>query len=84
MTVASPGLEKSAAVMVAVKVRTLLLASSVMFVMQAAVEAPELVLRGQVLPFHCTFVWGTKPLPVSVNVKLGQDCDVDTQVEAGI
>jgi hypothetical protein len=80
LTVAIPGLEIKAAVIVAVKAVTLLLASSVTFVIQEAVEAPELVLMGQVLPFHCTLVCGTKPPPLSVKVKPEQDGDV----QAGI
>ena len=85
LTTAIPGLENSAGVIVAVSAVTLLLVSTVTVVMQGAVEAPELVLIGHVLPFHCTLVWGTKPLPLSVNVKPGQDWpEVDAHVEAGI
>ena len=85
LTVAIPGLEKRAAVIVAVNEVTLLLVSTVTVVTQEAVEVPELVLIGQVLPFHCTLVWGTKPVPLRVNVKPGQDWDdVDAHVDAGI
>ena len=84
LTVAVPGLASRAAVIVAVNTVTLLLVSSVMLVRHGAVDAPELVLRGQVLPFHSTLVWGTKPPPLSVNKKVGQDGDADTHVEAGI
>ena len=68
LTTAVPGLETRAALIVAVNAVTLLLASSVMFVVQEAVDAPELVLSGQVLPFHWTKVPFTKPLPFGVNV----------------
>lgn len=68
LTVAAPGLEIRAAVIVAVNAVTLLLMSSVMFVMQEAVDALELVLSGQVLLFHWTRVPFTKPLPFGVNV----------------
>lgn len=85
MTTAIPGLEKRAGVIVAVNAVTLLLVSTVMVVTQGAVEAPELVLMGQVLPFHCTLVCATKPVPLSVMVKPGQDwVDVDAHVDAGI
>src|SRR5256886_9063784 len=57
LTVAVPGLASRAAVIVAVNAVTLLLVSSVMLVWHGAVDAPELELRGQVLPFHCTLVW---------------------------
>ena len=83
LTVAVPGLAYKTAVIVAVNAVTLLLASSVMFVMHEAVAAAEVVLSGQVLLFHCTLVCATKPVPLSVKVKLGHWVDDAAQVEAG-
>ena len=48
---------------------TLLLESRVTLVVQEAFVAPELEARGQVLPFHWTSVFATKPPPLSVSVK---------------
>lgn len=84
-TVAVPGLAINEAEMLAVTAVTLLLTSSVTVVVHAAVAAPALELAGQVLLFHCTRVFATKPLPLRVMVRPGQVwADVDVHVEAGI
>ncbi len=70
MTVATPGLATNAAETVAVTESTFPALSRVTVV-------------GMVVPFHCTTVFATKPLPVTVSVKPVQALPTQALIWAG-